>query len=276
MTLTLGHISYLNCVPFFYYLRDSGFDGRIVDGVPAELNRMLAEGEIDLSPSSSFEYGRNPSAYVLLPQLSISSVGPVKSVLLFSPHPLERLAESPIELTPDSATSVNLLTVLLREYLGGGSAVCRPATTAVEELALSGASVLVIGDRALRTAQLIKGETNIYDLGELWYRFTGLPFVFALWIVRKDAALQQRAAMHLLQSQLRASLCRSLADLDGLSHTTSLAGGERWISPSDLAEYWRCMSFELTQQHIAGLTLFFQLCVRHRLLHEEPKLTFFD
>ena len=75
MTLTVGHIAYANCVPFFHYLRASGFDGRIVAGVPSELNRMLAAGAIDLAPSSSFEYGRNWRNYLLLPGHSISSCG---------------------------------------------------------------------------------------------------------------------------------------------------------------------------------------------------------
>lgn len=86
MSLTVGHITYANCVPFFRHLQDSGFCGRIVQGVPAQLNALLAAGQIDLSPSSSFEYARNWRDYLLLPDLSISASGPVKSVLLFSPN----------------------------------------------------------------------------------------------------------------------------------------------------------------------------------------------
>ncbi|RMF42965.1 MAG: futalosine synthase, partial [Deltaproteobacteria bacterium] len=78
MNLRVGHISYLNCVPFFADLRRQGFDGEIVCGVPAQLNAMLAAGEIDLCPSSSFEYGRAAQDYLLLAGQSISSIGPVQ------------------------------------------------------------------------------------------------------------------------------------------------------------------------------------------------------
>lgn len=83
MTLRIGHIDYLNCVPFFHYLSVAGAGDCIVTGTPAELNEMLAQGEIDVCPASSYEYGQRWSDYLLLPDLSISALGAVKSVLLF-------------------------------------------------------------------------------------------------------------------------------------------------------------------------------------------------
>ena len=88
MPLSIGHITYANCIPWFHFLRQCGFEGEIIDGVPAELNRMLAAGEIDVCPSSSIEYALHPNDYLLLPRQSKSSIGPVESVLLFSPIPL--------------------------------------------------------------------------------------------------------------------------------------------------------------------------------------------
>lgn len=272
MTLTVGHIAYANCVPFFHYLRECGFDGRIVAGVPAELNRLLDEGEIDLSPSSSFEYARNAGDYLLLPGHSISACGPVQSVLLFASQPLERLGAAPLYLTPESATSVNLLRVLLAEYLGIDPACCRPAARPVEELAAAGESVLVIGDRALRLAAELAGRAHIHDLGALWQRFTGLPFVFALWIVREAAAAHQPQALRRLQQQLGESRRRAFADLDSLAaHSPE----SRWMGAAALVAYWRCMSYELTPEHLAGLNLYYQLCARHGLLSAAPALRFF-
>ena len=118
MTLVVGHITYANCAPFFHHLADCGFAGRIVPGVPAELNGRLAAGSIDVSPSSSFEYARHWRDYLLLPGLSISAAGPVRSVLLFADRPPEALEGAEIALTGESATSVNLLRVLLREFYG--------------------------------------------------------------------------------------------------------------------------------------------------------------
>lgn len=271
MPLTVGHIAYANCVPFFHYLRQSGFDGRIVPGVPAALNRLLAEGGVDLAPSSSFEYGRNWRNYLLLPGHSISSCGPVQSVLLLSPLSLDQLGSAPIDLTPDSASSVNLLRILLREYLAIDSNICRVATRPVEELVASGGSVLVIGDQALRLAASANQATFVYDLGELWWRFTGLPFVFALWIIRQVAAERNATELQQLQSQLAASRRRAFADLSLVAAQTP----ERlWMGEAALIDYWRCMSYDLDAAHLAGLSLYFRFCVRHGLLDDEPQLKF--
>lgn len=272
MTLRIGHIAYANCVPFFHYLRQCGFNGEIRSGVPAELNALLAAGEIDLAPSSSFEYGRNADAYLLLPGHSISSCGPVQSVLLFSPLPLAVLGSAPIDLTSESATSVNLLKVLLGEFLGKDPCCCRPATQPAEEIAAQGGSVLMIGDRALRVDHQLRGKTNIYDIGELWWRFTGLPFVFALWIVRAAIADEEAPALRLLQQQLAQSRQQAFADLSLVAAQTP---ERQWMGEAALVDYWRTMSYDLTRQHQAGLQLYFALCVRHGLLKEEPVLRFF-
>ena len=86
MTLRIGRIAYLNVAPYFQYLRQEGFAGEIVAGVPSELNAMLADGSIDACPSSSFEYGLNADDYLLLPGLSISSIGPVHSLRFCHPY----------------------------------------------------------------------------------------------------------------------------------------------------------------------------------------------
>ena len=83
--LKIGQIDYANCTPLFHVLREqfpcSGYE--FVAGVPAELNRLLLSGEIDVCPSSSIEYAYHPELYTILPQLSISSIGAVASVLLW-------------------------------------------------------------------------------------------------------------------------------------------------------------------------------------------------
>lgn len=272
MALTVGHIAYANCAPFFHYLRQCGFVGEIRSGVPSELNGLLAAGEIDLSPSSSFEYGRNASDYLLLPGHSISSCGPVQSVLLFSALPLEELGAAPIDLTSESATSINLLKILLGEFLRVDPRCCRLAAQAEDVIAAQGGTVLMIGDRALRAAQQLCGMTRIYDLGELWWHFTGLPFVFALWIVRAAIARQQAPALRELLGQLTQARQQAFANLPLVAQQTP---ERQWMGEGALVDYWRCMSYDLTPQHIEGLQLYFALCVKHGLLKEEPVLRFF-
>jgi len=270
MTLTVGHITYANCVPFFHYLADAGFCGRIVEGVPSALNRRLAAGELDVSPSSAFEYACHWRDYLLLPGHSISSVGPVRSVLLFSPAPIEELDGVEIALTGESATSVNLLHVLLREYYGFTRIICRVPDAPVEEVVAAGRPALLIGDRALRTA--LAAEGHVYDLGELWHRCTGLPFVFALWILRREAAQSKTQEVAALLQQLTAARSRAFASLEILAAETP---EREWLGETALVAYWRCMSYDLEASHLSGLNLFFALCVKHGLLPEMPELHFF-
>jgi len=272
MTLTVGHISYINCAPFFTYLQESGFKGRIVDGVPSELNRSLAHGDLDLSPSSSFEYALNWRSYLLLPGHSISASGPVKSVLLFSRRPIEELAGEAIALTGESATSVNLLQILLKEFYGHQAVNCQVPTTPVEDIIAEGGAALLIGDRALRTAAAVNSEVRIYDLAELWHHHTGLPFVFALWILRRDAASREPEGVRLLLEQLGESRKRAFADL-GLLAGQSPA--REWMGEAELVNYWQTMSYDLNDSHVEGLRLFFSLAVKHRLLAETPEIHFF-
>jgi len=272
MPLRVGHISYVNCVPFFHYLHQCGFAGEIVSGVPAILNRKLAAGDIDLSPSSSFEYALRWRDYCLLPGHSISSRGPVRSVLLFTGRPLEDLSGKRIAVTGESATSINLLKVLLREYYGCREFTCKVPEGSVEDVISAGGSALLIGDRALRAARKADAS-QVYDLGELWQRHTGLPFVFALWIVRREAAAQRHEEIAAFARQLAAS--RQLAEED-LAALAAQIPEREWMGQEQLVSYWRQMSFDLDEEHLEGLDLFFSLCVRHGLLEDEPCLELLD
>ncbi len=271
MTLRVGHIAYANCIPFFHYLAECGFAGETVPGVPSRLNTMLAEGRIDLSPSSSIEYGRNGTDYLLLPDFSISAHGAVQSVLLFSDRPLEHLAKIPITVTGESATSICLLRILLKEFLGfTAPGEIRPGGS-VEEHIAAGGTGLLIGDRALQ-ASLAGLAPWVFDLGELWWRFTGLPFVFALWIVHRRSAEPKSAELVLFQKQLRCSLHGALSDPEG---TAARVPGYGWFGTERLAAYWRSMDYDFSEAHRRGLELFFRLAVKHRLLSQVPELRFF-
>lgn len=268
MHLKLGHIDYLNCVPLFHYLHECGFDGTIVNGVPAQLNQQLAEGQLDVSPSSSFEYGRNYQQYLLLPGHSISAFDKVNSVFLFSPVPIKALDGRAIYVTAESDTSVNLLRVLLREYLGFETVDCRVPSQPVEDLLAQGQAVLLIGDRAMKM-----DRTNAvpyrYDLAQLWNQHTRLPFVFALWIVHRHSCQQKLAALRQLQQQLLKSRQKAFSQLETLALATT---GRPWIDIETLIAYWQSLSYTFEAPHLAGLNLFFELCVKYGYLTEQPNI----
>ena len=273
MSLKVGRIVYLNCPPYFHYLGDMGFTGEIIPGVPADLNRRLAAGEIDVCPSSSFEYALHSEDYCLLPNLSISSIGPVQSVLWFAPQDGSVLEGREVYLTGESATSVNLLKIVMKEFCRFEDVRYVVPEEPVEDLILRGESALLIGDRALRAAgHYDRDRLQILDLGTVWYQFTGLPFVFALWIARRDAALRMPDEMEMLTAQLQAARFMAFDRIDEMA--AEVAPGT-CLSSRDLKVYWQNMSYDLKPGHIRGLELFFQLCHKYDLLGNLPELHFF-
>jgi chorismate dehydratase len=161
--------------------------------------------------------------------------------------------------------------VLLQEFLGAGEVRCQEASVSGEEVVAAGGNALLIGDRALRASRSLPEGMQVYDLGALWQRFTGLPFVFGLWIVRRNVYAVRRAEILRFRRQLDQALQMAFADLDGMAHEVA-AGGP--LEAAELAAYWRTVSYELTPAHLEGLKTFFALCCRHGLLAEEPELCF--
>ena len=272
MSLKIGRIAYLNVAPYFHYLTKQGFKGEIAAGVPSELNRMLAEGAIDACPSSSYEYGLRADDYLLLPGHSISSIGPVHSVLLFTQGSLNDLPGQEIAITGESATSINLLKILLMEFCRIGEVFFKVPDRPVEACLQDGQSVLLIGDRALDAARNCPPGVQITDLGALWYHFTGLPFVFALWILRREAVERCPVEVCALAEQLKASRDYAFEHLPEMAACLSSHTG---FSAAHLEEYWRGISYDLTDGHVEGLRLYFALCHKHGLLDREPGFHFF-
>ena len=272
MPLRIGRIAYLNVAPYFQYLAEQGFSGDVVAGVPSALNRMLAEGMIDACPSSSYEYGQHADDYLLLPGHSISSIGPVHSVLLFTPGPVSDLSGQEIAITGESATSITLLQILLMEFCRIGDVTFRVPERAVEACLQDGQSALLIGDRALASARNCPPGFQVTDLGALWHHFTGLPFVFALWILRREAVENYPDEVSALAMQLKASRDYAFDHLPEMAARLSAGTG---FSAAHLEAYWRGISYDLTDGHLEGLRLYFALCRKHGLLEREPGFHFF-
>ncbi|ABQ26018.1 menaquinone biosynthesis protein [Geotalea uraniireducens] len=273
MRLRIGQIDYANCTPIFTALK-SNFDCTdycFVSGVPSTLNAMLATGEIDLCPSSSIEYGKASEKYCLLPDISISSIGAVKSVFLFSRVPIEDLDNKTVGLTTESDTSVNLLKIILAKKHGHTNHFQRTSLPLAEALK-SFSALLLIGDAALKTAMTHHG-LYVYDLGELWHDFTGLPFVFALWIVRRDAAAEKHAEIKALSGKLKAA--KQLA-YDSYESIASDCSEREWMGTEALVDYWRTISYDLTPEHCAGLQRFFRYAAELGILSREPEILIFS
>lgn len=270
MPLRVGQINYANCVPLFRALHPlvRGKGHLFVPGVPAVLNRMLSKGEIDLCISSSITYGADPSRYWLVPDLSISARNRVRSVLLFSRVPIDNLNGCRIGLTSESDTSVALLKVILSCFMGFENSYQRTDLATCEDLGPFSA-LLLIGDTAMRES-LRNGGCHVYDLGELWHAQTGLPFVFALWIVNREA-VKGREIELLDFSRDLAEAKRIAAGRIG-EYAADLVGYE-WFGIQELLSYWReNISYDFGVEEQKGVSTFYRYAHEIGIINDLPEL----
>lgn len=273
MRLRIGRIEYANCTPLFLQLEDLLTQDavEVVRGVPAELNARLAEGLIDVCISSSIEYIRNPGRYAILPDNCIGSDGAVKSVLLFSHRPVDQLVNEEILVTAESATSVILLRILLIKFWQVHG--CRLTPTAVpwQEAVRHGKALLLIGDSALKAAD--SGlDGYCYDLGEAWKQLTGLPFVYALWLVNRSSVKGKELFLKQFEELLGKARDNLFSAADQLAAQAAEAS---WIQQDQLADYWRhAITYRLDAAHVAGLQQFYRLAVELGLVEENHELEF--
>ena len=267
-SLRLGDIIYSNCFPVHARLidRPRPDDPRLFPGIPSLLNRLLREGEIDVSPSSSIEYALNADRYRILPDLVIGSRGPVRSIMFLSRLNPQDLTGRIVALPTASATSVVLLKILLN-LRWQVSPEFSWFDQARENPFLFGAdAALFIGDVALRP-ELYERVLYRYDLGEVWFRATGLPFAFAVWQATAGTT-DQLTRLHDLLVESRRFAAENRGDL---ARRYSKRFG---LPPRLLAEYWGDLTYQLDDPMIEGLRRFYRLAAEIGEIPEAPELRF--
>lgn len=258
--LRLGKIDYLNVWPV-YYAMEHGFTPnpcRITARCPSELNTMMCRGDLDISAVSSVMYARYPELFKIVPGLAIACDGPVHSVLLLSKKPMEVLEGEDILLTSHSDTSVVLLKVLMeRHWRVQGVRYHRGTLSTALANGSSPTAFLAIGDEALVWGRHPE-YPHRWDLAEVWNRWTGLPFVFALWVVRRDVAahapLQVREAVRCLWE----SKAWGVHHLDVLCREAARLG---ILDSEGLQRYYQTFHFDLDAKAFRGLSLFYRQMV---------------
>jgi chorismate dehydratase len=253
MKLKVGWIQYANVYPIFYVLEKEDLlteDIHLVKGVPSQLNWALKNELIDLSPSSSVEYLLNQELYDYVDGICISSKEYVGSVLFFTEHELKSLDGKKILLTDQSATSHILLRVILEKFLG-----LKPKYD-ISSTPYKGESFLLIGDDALRYRKNLNNK-KVYDLANLWYQFTGLPFVFALWIVRKEITKPDNE-LYGVYVKFRDRLI--YARHRWIEYTQEMIKNyylKNFMTEEEILFYWKeNMDYNLTEKHKESLKLF--------------------
>lgn len=260
----IGMVNYLNTAPILEKWKQSVHcdTWKLVEATPAELNKMLLEGKIDLGFVSSFECGVHPEEYKILSGLSISANGPVGSVFLFSHVPLDQLNEAPVLLTSQSETSVQLVKIILEEF---NNVVPLYSSGDILDMdATQFKAVLAIGDDALR---LVEESTYLYqfDLGDIWKRETGLPFVFAVCAVRDEFFQSHHETLRTIHNELLRCRDEGLADLEAVCE---ISAPRIPISKRKCQEYLKAIEYDLAGPKRKALEKFFALLIKRGDLQE--------
>jgi len=242
--LRVSAVSYVNTWPLVWgFLHGHGqgiYDFRF--DLPAECAAALGSGDADIGLVPCAEL--DPLGLSFLPGLGIACEGPVRSILLISKCPFERIRT--LSADSGSRTSVALARILLRELYGCEPVVTRHAPRLEKMLAECDAA-LIIGDPALRLDPRRLPWYSL-DLGEAWVRWTGLPMVFAVWAGRKEVLTPDVAAG--FDASYRW----------GAAHTDEIvrrAGVERGFPEALVREYvTRHIVYPLGLKHLEGLALF--------------------
>lgn len=241
----VGSVPYLNARPLIFGCPPE----HLVLDSPSGLAARFAEGQFAAALLPVFDIFRQGTA-TLVEDISISCLGPVRSVVIASKGDLKTCEE--IEEDPCSLTSNALARVLLSEYRPGFPTIVQAAKPGSEN-----SGRIIIGDRALDFRRE-HPDWQIWDLGEAWQEHTGLPFVFAAWCLRRPAS-------HKLAQQLRGMRDAGLASLQTISTSTS--------DPQDALNYLtQNIRYHLGHSEKQALRLFASLCLKHGLLETNPSV----
>ncbi len=269
----VGRISYMNVAPVYYGL-DNGLKPawlKIVNAPPAVLNNMMAIGELDISPVSSVAYARHQDEWLLLPNLSIACFGEVMSVILVSKYPFDKLKDKKVILTDASATGAEFLKLFFAlkkvKPLFETGTIQSP-----EDMKKNADAVLVIGDAALIEKWGAHFD-HLLDIGDMWEKLTGLPFVFAVWAVRKSFAGKKPEAVSSIIELFLASKRQGNQNIEQIAASAS----EKFRLDIDICKkYYNKLCYDLGPLQINSLETFFDKLCKEKIFPEKIKLSFFN
>lgn len=221
MTIKVGRIPYLSCEPFYFEMERR--DIALHDLEPRALAGAVARGEIDAGPLPLVDCLPLADDLRFLAGFCVATIRKTRSVALHSRRPVEALSEARIAIPDEAVTSYRLLQILLALKYQIASTVYVPPTEPCD-------AFLLMGNEGLRRRGGAQDYPYSYDLGEEWHQWTGLPFVFARWVVRKD--MDRKAA-----AVLEDTLYVGMQDwADGLFRPAP-ARDDLFMHPRDILEY---------------------------------------
>ncbi len=258
--LKVGIVDFLNSRPLAWSFLAGDFEDLFsaVYTSPARVAELLAEGEIDIGLVPSIEVLRIPDLEIL-PGPCVAATREVRSVLLLSRGPLAEAQR--IAVDTSSRTSVALLHILLAE-LYHLEIELEPAPPCAAGVPPGYDGALIIGDPALKVDRRL---FEVVDLAAAWRELTGLPFVFAVWAVRREKRKPG------IEQYFERSLTAGLAALERIGEE---AAAEQGLPLADVHRYLRQnLRFRLDVEEISGLREFFRRASEHGLTSEDLPAT---
>ena len=260
--MQIGAVSYLNSRPLIEGLEGLLPSANLVLDYPSRLADALSNGQLDVALIPSIEYFRRPG-YEVISDACVAARGEVLSVKLYCrvhPGQIRTLA-----LDEGSRTSAALTKVILAERYG---VIPKTEPLSMESTTTdsSADAVLLIGDRAMHSPE--ESFTEVMDLGQFWYDWTGLPFVFAMWVARREVNTEgvDEALSHARDLGIAnvADIAREEAPRLGISETLA----HNYLT--------RNLHYHLTSAERSGLKLFSELAAQHNLVKPNVDIVYRD
>ncbi len=254
--------SYLNTAPLIWSFLHGSKQNAVelfTHQAPARCAEMLSGGEVQAALVPVIEYQRIPDIEIV-PDVCVGSRSAVRSVVIASKlNNLKKVKR--VALDDSSRTSVALVKIIFREFLGFEPEwqAARPDLRLMLE---HNDAALVIGDPAMK---IPRDQFRIFDLATLWHDFTGLGFVFAMWMAGSKYA-----------EQVRPVDFKAARD-EGLAHLDEIAAGyeDKTLTPEQIQDYLtRNIAFQMNEDMLKGLRLYFELAQKNGLIEKVRPLDF--
>ncbi len=261
----VGQINFSNCLPINLPIEEGRvrLDAARIEGNPQELNRLIEKGDLDISSTSSFLY-LSRSDLTLVPDLSISSFGPVGSVLFFADCKPDSLSGHRIAVPSSSATSIRLTALMLEmEYKSKVEIVVVDQPVIDSDSDFSGA--LLIGDKALQLDDSWSENHYRVDLGEWWTRKFALPMVFGVFVARKEFVSARPESYRHVSLALKSA--REIGTSTMLELVIDRAQKMTGLPREQMSKYFlENLNWRMDEEHLKSLDLFASLLRQHKLL----------
>ena len=263
MATRLDVVSFLNTRPLVHALETGLIEHRfdLSYNVPARCAQRLHSGEADVALIPSIEIARGPVAYSVVPEVGVSSRGPVRSVLLL--HRKDPADIRTLAMDGNSRTSAVLSRIVLQKRYRCTPDVFYMPPDAGGMLDRADAAV-IIGDAALAV------DTTSFcaiDLGSAWAELTRLPFVYACWAGRS----------HALDPEQTRQLIRARAlGVREIPHIAATCASSRQGSAGFYADFLaNKIRYDFGEAELEGLNLFYRYAREMGSIGDIPEIRFY-